>query len=88
MLDEFLEQESKPDELNPRASLSSDLISTCFDPNSSNHHDHSGHDAKESEAKVHDSISNETEPPSNPPPPKINFEPKSIFKSYLKKPLN
>ena len=84
--DDFAEQEPKSDELNPSGSSSSDLISLCFDPNSSNLHDPSGHDAKESEAKVHDSTSNEKEPPSNPPPLKINFEPKSIFRSALKKP--
>ena len=45
-----------------------------FDPNSSDHHDLSGHEAKESEAKANDSVSNETEPPFNSPPPKISFK--------------
>ena len=57
--DHFLEQEPKSDELNPSESSSSDLASLCFDPNSSNRHDPSGHSVKESEAKVHDSISAE-----------------------------
>ena len=61
------------DELNPSVSSYSNIIYLFFDPNSSNHHEHSRHDVKESEAKVHDHVSNETETPSNPPLPKINL---------------
>ena len=44
-------------------------------------------EAKEPEAKAHHSTSVEIEPTFNlPPPPKINFEPKSIFASDLKNP--